>query len=229
MPTNHRPQPSLPPIPGDVDPPPPDRDVLARYQARVLEPQDAVRMDARTIRPTAYVAAELLIPADANISRLVSKAAENLGLRISDNIDQPPTGIQRGRGVQRLRLEPDRRAVKPDAWEVLETARALARQPGPDVQASSAGPGSERTSTCWRPTTSPVPSGTPSTPPAGTRCTAWTTCCSDRCARCCPTVRCFSCQRPGWWPCRGRCWRPRTVARSPWSRRQRRGWQHASR
>jgi len=141
VPTNHRPQPSLPPIPGDVDPPPPDRDVLARYQARVLEPQDAVRMDARTIRPTAYVAAELLIPADANISRLVSKAAENLGLGISDNIDQPPTGIQRGRGVQRLRLEPDRRAVKPDAWEVLETARALARQPGPDVQASSAGPG----------------------------------------------------------------------------------------
>src|SRR5690349_17053938 len=47
---------------GDVDPPRPPADVLQRYNARVLDPVTAVRRNNEPLRPTVYVADELIVP-----------------------------------------------------------------------------------------------------------------------------------------------------------------------
>jgi len=110
----------------DYDPPLPSAEVLSRYNARVLDPHQALQLPGQPwLRNTAYVVNRLLVPAESVEETLepLSRAAERLGYRLE--IDD--AGGREG-GVRRLRFEPSGEGpVLPvDAWSILQWARSLA-------------------------------------------------------------------------------------------------------
>ncbi len=115
--------------------------VLARYNARILDPTTATRVSGQQpIRRTVYVADRLIVGRglqdDTNTA--LEEAAAHYGLRVVDAVEKTrATGVaaQLNRRIDRipkvLRLEPagTEATAAPDAWQVLQTFRALAKGP----------------------------------------------------------------------------------------------------
>ncbi|GAA0904490.1 S8 family peptidase [Virgisporangium aurantiacum] len=120
------------PVLGDVDPALPPPDVLARARARVLDPATATRFDRQVLRPTVYVADELLVLRSQvdRVSGFLVEAAKALGMG--------PQELREGRSSDSglvMRFIPlPKRAVEVDAWEVLQRARQLALEAGADLR-----------------------------------------------------------------------------------------------
>lgn len=136
----------------DVDPPVPPTSVLSSYPERplirVLDPSSAVRLPGQErLHATAYVADRLLLPADipedeaqAVIDLLAEAAGPYVTVRREDDDRAAkrrrvtlPTADGRDRvfGVVALVLAPaDNAAAAPDAWRVLQSARAMGGEDG---------------------------------------------------------------------------------------------------
>ena len=109
--------------PGDVDPPLPSPEVLSRHRARVLDPSDAVLLKGQQIRSTLYVADQLLVSPQSRpeVVHAIREAAGGLGL---DAIfAAPPRGGEAAAVLVTL-VPRVGTAVQPDAWVVLQRARA---------------------------------------------------------------------------------------------------------
>lgn len=115
------------------DPPVPSDYVLGRYGARLLSPVRSSRSAGdRELRPTAYVADRLIVPAgDDGEAALTALEAAAEGLTLVE--EQCHLVCQGDRDLDpdepriatAYRLVPDgSRAVTPDAWSLLESARA---------------------------------------------------------------------------------------------------------
>jgi len=115
---------------GDVDPPLPPPDVLQRYNVRVLDPTTAMRRRGDVLRPTLYVADELIVQA-ARLPQVVgplTAAAARLGLQVQYP-DPPATPSPYDVVVVKLAPGPNvARTI--NAWAVLQRARALAATAG---------------------------------------------------------------------------------------------------
>lgn len=128
-----------------VDPPAPSPAVLARHNARLLDPATAWRLPKqRAPRSTAYVADRLLIE-DATLQTdargVLDRAANDLGLQLTvlptrrrlQRVEENHVELVRRVRLDLLEDNPGPVAA-PDAWAVLQRARALAR--GNNVGAS---------------------------------------------------------------------------------------------
>jgi len=130
-----------------LNPPP---EVLNRHGGRVLDPSSAVRLPGQPpVRPTVYVGARLLARSgklDGDVLSALNQAAAEANLRlVFDPADAQLLELARGVGLEklalrvlttRLRLEAatDKPAAPPDAWQVLQTYRAIV---GPDSPAAN--------------------------------------------------------------------------------------------
>ncbi|GAB2690575.1 S8/S53 family peptidase [Thalassiella azotivora] len=115
-----------------TDPPNPSRYVLGRHRARFLDPVTAPRDGEHGVRSTAYTADRLIVPAGddgAAALKVLEEVAK--GLRLEE--DTCHLFCQGGRDIdpeddrlaRAYRLVPDGAgSVAPDAWAVLEAARA---------------------------------------------------------------------------------------------------------
>jgi serine protease len=122
--------------PGDEDPVLPPATVLRRHGGRELVPIDAVALPGQRLRSTAYVTDRLLMPAktyDDPVARAVlERAADTLGLRmvVDDPAKRGGAGVPRELIGVRVRLVgADGQPSSPDAWRVLQAARAQAKAP----------------------------------------------------------------------------------------------------
>jgi hypothetical protein len=88
--------------------------------ATVLDPHTAVRLPRQKLRSTAYVANRLIVPAaeQERVIGMLTGVSREHGLRVVAH----RTG--RRRTAIAVRLEPDGQAASPDAWPVLQEARA---------------------------------------------------------------------------------------------------------
>jgi len=115
----------------DYDPTMPPQDILDRYGAVLLDPRHAEVLAGHSpVRNTAYVAPVLLVPSDRPPSamELISTAALDIGLETV--VDEWSREV-RHRGCDVLRFTPgDGPVSPPDAWRVLQRARALAGRHG---------------------------------------------------------------------------------------------------
>jgi hypothetical protein len=95
---------------------------LRRHGARLLDPLDAPLLPGQRIRPTAYVANQLLVAPAANATAAwaaLGRAAAALHLEVSP-AEPPSTG-----GAKLITIAPRAgAAAQPDAWAVLQAARA---------------------------------------------------------------------------------------------------------
>ncbi|HVQ96997.1 MAG TPA: S8/S53 family peptidase [Mycobacteriales bacterium] len=115
----------------DVDPPLATADLLRPHRGRVLDPTNTVLLAGQQVRPTTYVADELLIAPHYNMNSpagALAAAADQLDLELADARPHALGGVRASRIT--LRPKPGA-AAKPDAWAVLQRARALA-QPQPE-------------------------------------------------------------------------------------------------
>jgi subtilisin family serine protease len=135
--------------------------VLARYNARVLNPPEAARVAGQTtIRSTVYISVKLLVGADADDDLLgaLEKAARSLGLTVvrsdgqfADGADAITARRAGGTNARLLfpvvvQLQPVPGASAPvDAWEVLQAFRA-----GRDPESSTAQVGLDHLLTATR-------------------------------------------------------------------------------
>lgn len=110
---------------GDHDPPMPPPEVLSRVGARVLDPATAVVFDGQRIRPTVYLADQLLmrLSNSPTLASVLGQAAASFGLRVE--VHDPISAASSA--VARLRPNADDAAVVVDAWPVLQKARRLAQ------------------------------------------------------------------------------------------------------
>lgn len=113
--------------------------VLNKHNSRVLDPDTAVKFPGQILRPTVYVASDVLVRAQffAQAEPLLAQAA---GDRVDLVVTEPDERMlayarenQLGELVQSLlsyrvtfRLTGDRPSVPPDAWTILQNYRALA-------------------------------------------------------------------------------------------------------
>jgi hypothetical protein len=149
----------------DVDPVPPDAELLARHGALVLDPLTATRLPGQPApRPTVYVADTLIVPAvvahSSDLTQLLVDAAGEVGLYPQGLLpDEQGDGAGGERGDEhadersaRPDLMPPARVVRlvpsgdqpvdaPDAWRVLQGARAAATAGGDHLRARLAGVG----------------------------------------------------------------------------------------
>jgi serine protease len=112
---------------GDVDPPLPYPADLRRHRARQLDPLDALLLPGQRLRPTVYVADELLVPRSASLRAVrdtLGRAAEALRLELRP----APPGEDERLPARVTLVPPAGSAGRPDAWAVLQTARAT--EPG---------------------------------------------------------------------------------------------------
>ncbi len=134
----------------DVDPVPPDAELLVRHGALVLDPLTASRLPGQPVpRPTVYVADTLIVPAEVaradDLTRLIVDAAAAEGLYpqglfpSSDGREHDDTLVP----VHVVRLVPTGATPvsAPDAWQVLQNARAAATAGGDHLRARLAGVG----------------------------------------------------------------------------------------
>ena len=109
----------------DTDPLLPPSEMLSRFGARALDPATAAALPGQRLRPTAYIADQLLLrSAVEGMARdPVQRAAASLGLMVDwESVQRRESG-----SGYRLRLAPVDRPVAADAWRVLQEARAIAR------------------------------------------------------------------------------------------------------
>ncbi len=132
----------------DVDPVPPDAELLARHGALVLDPLTATRLPGQPVpRPTVYVADSLIVPAvvarDDDLTRLIVDAAAAEGLFPQGLLPDEREQDDALRPVRVVRLVPTGTAPvdAPDAWTVLQNARAAATTLGGDARARLGGVG----------------------------------------------------------------------------------------
>ena len=116
--------------------------MLAKYRGRVLDPNTVAQLpDQSPIRPTVYVANELLLQgdtlADDGVPPLLAQAASDVGLTATVATEDQELAQQAGLEdlaeevfVVRVRLASagDGPAHPPDAWRVLQRYRALTAQ-----------------------------------------------------------------------------------------------------
>jgi hypothetical protein len=130
-PSEHQHSHRLADVARDFDPTMPPQDILDRYGARLLDPHHAEVMAGHpTVRNTAYVADRLLLPHDHEPAarELVTSAARQIGLETF--VDEWATESPH-RGCAVVRFAPgDEPVPPPDAWRVLQRARALATHAG---------------------------------------------------------------------------------------------------
>jgi hypothetical protein len=138
---NERPERATRHIPATAIPPTAAR----RLRARFLDPSTAVRSDGQELEPTAYVGDVLIVPgilgrsADRSVGTL-ERVAHDLGYAVVPDSDESLVGLATEHelldtldkvGHTAVRLVPlaergEGGAIAPaDAWEVLQTARAL--------------------------------------------------------------------------------------------------------
>jgi serine protease len=134
----------------DADPQLPPDDVLLDHPApvRVLDPATAVRApgDDAELRPTVYVANELLVPAPAWNSRLGELVREAAALYWLD-AKPDETSERRARLLPQertsfpvtVRLRPTERPAEPDAWPVLQAMQYRAAREGLAPEAAQVG------------------------------------------------------------------------------------------
>jgi serine protease len=110
----------------DSDPELPPRDVLARHGARALDPMNTIVTAEQSVRSTAYVADRLLVPSWTNLSvaeRLLGEVAQSLGYQVEiDN--SRDRRLERDVVPIQFTVRPDIATLSPDAWIVLQNARA---------------------------------------------------------------------------------------------------------
>ncbi|MEO6503872.1 MAG: S8/S53 family peptidase [Jatrophihabitantaceae bacterium] len=128
----------------------PPAEVLTKHGGRLLNPSNAVRLPGQpAIRPTVYVGSRLLVRSvklDDEVLPALNQAASESNLRlVFDQADAKLLALARQAGLQdlalrvlttRVRLEPatDKPAAPPDAWQVLQSFRAIV---GPDNPAAN--------------------------------------------------------------------------------------------
>ncbi len=121
-----------------LNPPP---EVLNKHGGRVLDPANAVQLPGQPqIRPTVYVGARLLVRSaklDGDLLAALNQAAAEANLRLMfDPADLELFELARRAGLEELALRvlttrvrlaaaTDRPAAPPDAWQVLQTFRAI--------------------------------------------------------------------------------------------------------
>jgi subtilisin family serine protease len=118
-------------------------EVLARYNARVLDPATATKVAGqRRVRSTVYIGDQLLVSgaADDSTFEMLMKAAQSKGLTLDRPQDRAGrredlVSVGREAGLENagsvfhevVQLQPAKgTAAAPDAWEVLQTFRAMA-------------------------------------------------------------------------------------------------------
>jgi hypothetical protein len=134
----------------DVDPVPPDAELLARHGALVLDPLTATRLPGQPVpRPTVYVADSLIVPSQVahsdDLTRLIVDAAATEGLYpqglFPDDDGDAHDDLVVPAHVVRLVPSGAKPVSAPDAWQVLQNARAAATAGGDHLRARLAGVG----------------------------------------------------------------------------------------
>jgi serine protease len=121
----------------DRDPGAPNEELLDRYGARFLDPDDAVIVDGvPEPRPTAYVSRRLLVSTRVDrkaVLKRLESAAKELGWAIDAADEETCSTVKRRRkgeehtlGVARVALRPGKgtASAPPDGWALLQRARA---------------------------------------------------------------------------------------------------------
>src|SRR5690349_11479579 len=123
MPPNHRPR-RIANV-RDYDPTPPPADLVARHGVRVLDPTNALQLPGIPTRSTVYFPDHLLVPGDVDIAAVLSlldAVAAELGLKAQP--DERPRPLSHDPSAVRLLPRGDDALAPPDAWTVLQRARA---------------------------------------------------------------------------------------------------------
>jgi hypothetical protein len=110
------------------DPAPPARDVIAAADGRVLDPATATAIPGVHPRSTAYVGPRLLVSGAVDFDtalEVLRSVADSLGWTVDSEHEDPRTaGLRFGVRAVQVRVAPGRATPPPDAWTLLQQARA---------------------------------------------------------------------------------------------------------
>ena len=121
-------------VPTKFDPPLPPEFLLAKYGARILDPNSTQWVGGKEkFRPTAYVSSRLLVADDRtdvdDIDAVIREAAGRFGWEIDEDAGADDARIRQQRGHERairkitFKMPKDVTKQPPDCWKVLQQAR----------------------------------------------------------------------------------------------------------